>query len=56
MPLLFPLKLWAGYGTDSDSTHLLSSYDWYFTPVTNPDGYEYTFVCIFLLIYLITSL
>jgi carboxypeptidase A2 len=30
------------YGTDSTVTYLLDNYDWFFVPVFNPDGYDYT--------------
>lgn len=30
------------YGSDAEATRLLDTYDWYFLPVVNPDGYEYS--------------
>lgn len=30
------------YPTDADVKRLVDTYDWYFTPVSNPDGYVYT--------------
>ena len=30
------------YGTDAQVQRLMDHYDWYFLPVANPDGYEYT--------------
>ncbi len=33
----------SNYGYDSEITDLVDSYEWYFLPVANPDGYEYTF-------------
>jgi carboxypeptidase A2 len=32
------------YKIDMDVTEMVDSFDWYILPVTNPDGYEYTFV------------
>ncbi|XP_060564149.1 carboxypeptidase B-like [Ruditapes philippinarum] len=32
------------YKIDTDVTEMVDSFDWYILPVTNPDGYEYTFV------------
>jgi len=29
----------SNYGTDRDTTYMLDTYDWYFLPVMNPDGY-----------------
>ncbi|KAF2365515.1 Carboxypeptidase activation peptide [Trinorchestia longiramus] len=34
--------LLTGYGTDPDATAFLDAYDIYIMPVTNPDGYVYT--------------
>lgn len=28
--------------TDENAKHLMEKYDWYFVPVVNPDGYEYS--------------
>ena len=36
------LKLTLLYGTNSEITGLVDRFDWYITPVSNPDGYEYT--------------
>lgn len=30
------------YGQDAEITRLVDRYDWHITPVSNPDGYEYT--------------
>lgn len=30
------------YNTDPEVKALMDYYDWYFLPVSNPDGYEYT--------------
>ena len=30
------------YGADAQVTALMDTYDWYFLPIANPDGYEYT--------------
>ena len=34
------------YSTDSNVKHMIDTYDWYFVPVVNPDGYEYTFTTV----------
>jgi carboxypeptidase A2 len=31
------------YGSDEDVTYMIDTYDWYFVPVMNPDGYVYSF-------------
>jgi len=31
-----------GYGSDPEITALVDQYDWKFVPITNPDGYDYT--------------
>ncbi|XP_060072712.1 carboxypeptidase B-like [Ylistrum balloti] len=36
-------KMLRNYGTDDDVTFMLDTFDWYFLPSANPDGYEYTF-------------
>ncbi|XP_069103272.1 carboxypeptidase B-like [Argopecten irradians] len=36
-------KLLRNYGTDNDVTFMLDTFDWFFLPSANPDGYEYTF-------------
>ena len=30
------------YATNFNVTVMMDRYDWYFLPVANPDGYEYT--------------
>ncbi|XP_050705577.1 carboxypeptidase B-like isoform X8 [Eriocheir sinensis] len=35
-------QLTSGYGSDSEVTALLDTYDFHIMPVANPDGYEYT--------------
>ncbi|XP_033725599.1 carboxypeptidase B-like [Pecten maximus] len=36
-------KLLRNYGVDDDVTFMLDTFDWFFLPSANPDGYEYTF-------------
>lgn len=36
-------RMVTGYGSDSEVTALLNEFDFYFLPVMNPDGYQYTF-------------
>ena len=36
------------YGTDAEITALLDYADWLITPVSNPDGYEYTWTTVIL--------
>ena len=36
----------ADYPTDPDVKRLVDAYDWYFLPVVNPDGYEYTWTTV----------
>lgn len=31
-----------GYGVNGDVTALVNTHDWKFVPITNPDGYAYT--------------
>ena len=31
------------YETDSEVAYLVNTYDWYFLPVMNPDGYEFAY-------------
>lgn len=35
-----------GYGTDPEITALVDKYDWKFVPITNPDGYAYTWASV----------
>ncbi|XP_067947675.1 carboxypeptidase A2-like [Watersipora subatra] len=35
-------KMLTTYNTDPEVKDLMDHYDWYFLPVANPDGYEYT--------------
>merc|ERR1712168_846214 len=35
-------KLIKGYGSNSEITKMIEKFDWYITPVLNPDGYVYT--------------
>jgi len=35
-------KLIDSYADDADAQRLVDTYDWYLTPVVNPDGYTYT--------------
>nr|CAH0103526.1 unnamed protein product [Daphnia galeata] len=35
-------KLSSGYGSDPEITALVDQYDWKFVPISNPDGYAYT--------------
>ena len=35
-------QMTANYGTDDDATYLIDSYDWYFVPIMNPDGYLFS--------------
>uniref|UniRef100_A0A9J2PMH2 Peptidase M14 carboxypeptidase A domain-containing protein n=1 Tax=Ascaris lumbricoides TaxID=6252 RepID=A0A9J2PMH2_ASCLU len=35
-------KLASRYGHDKDITRMVDKFDWYFVPVANPDGYEYS--------------
>lgn len=35
------------YGTDAEITAMLDYADWLITPVSNPDGYEYTWTTVF---------
>ncbi len=30
------------YASDSEVAYLVNTYDWYFLPVMNPDGYDFT--------------
>ncbi|ELU08971.1 hypothetical protein CAPTEDRAFT_222664 [Capitella teleta] len=39
---ILSLRLVSEYGVDSTVTRLVDTYDWYFVPVFNPDGYKYT--------------
>lgn len=34
------------FALDANVKHLVQNYDWYFLPVANPDGYEYTFTAV----------
>jgi murein tripeptide amidase MpaA len=36
------------YGTDAEITALLDYADWLITPVSNPDGYDYTWTTVCL--------
>ncbi|VDK17601.1 unnamed protein product [Anisakis simplex] len=36
------IKLVNGYGHDEEITKMVDTFDWYFVPVANPDGYEYS--------------
>lgn len=36
------LKLTSGYGSDTEITGLIDQYDWKFVPISNPDGYVFT--------------
>ncbi|XP_021345704.1 carboxypeptidase B-like [Mizuhopecten yessoensis] len=36
-------KFIRNYGLDDDVTYMLDTFDWFFLPSANPDGYEYTF-------------
>jgi murein tripeptide amidase MpaA len=36
------------YGTDAEITALLDYADWLITPVSNPDGYDYTWTTVYL--------
>lgn len=35
-------QLASGYGSDPEITSLVDRYDWKFVPITNPDGYSYS--------------
>lgn len=35
------------YGTDAEITAMLDYADWLITPVSNPDGYDYTWTTVF---------
>ena len=43
-------------GTTEEVAHLIGTYDWYFVPVMNPDGYTYshTHVMILSILYIYT--
>jgi murein tripeptide amidase MpaA len=34
------------YPTDPDVEQLVDTYDWYFTPLVNPDGYAHTWTSV----------
>lgn len=34
------------YGTDAEITALVDKYDWKFVPISNPDGYDYTWTTV----------
>lgn len=34
------------YGRDDDITRMVDVFDWYFVPVANPDGYEYSMTAV----------
>ena len=36
------LQMLTGYGNNEEVTRLLDKFDWYFLPVMNPDGYDYS--------------
>ena len=36
------LQLITKYGNDTNVTSLVDKFDWYFLPVANPDGYEFS--------------
>jgi len=36
------LQMLTSYNTNSKVKELMDRYDWYFLPIANPDGYEYT--------------
>ena len=46
-------QLITGYGSDSEVTRLMDSYDWWFVPVFNPDGYAYSWVCMQIYTYIV---
>ena len=40
------MQLATKYGTDSDVTTLLDGFDWMISPVTNPDGYVFSWTTV----------
>ena len=42
------------YGQVPEITQLVNRYDWFITPVSNPDGYTYSWTSVTLFIYLKT--
>lgn len=40
-----------GYGSDPEITALVDQYDWKFVPITNPDGYNYTWTTVIYYFY-----
>jgi len=39
-------QLVSGYRTDPEITALVDKYDWKFVPITNPDGYDFTWTSV----------
>lgn len=39
---MLSFQLLSEYGKNPNITHLVDTFDWYVVPVTNPDGYVYT--------------
>ena len=40
--IIMMFQFWTGYGVDPEVTNFLDNYEWYFAPITNPDGYVFT--------------
>lgn len=39
------------YGSDAEITAMLDYADWLITPVSNPDGYEYTWTTVYAIFF-----
>ena len=45
------------YASDSDVQNLVDTYDWYFIPIVNPDGYVYSWEAVsYIIFYIILSI
>ena len=42
----FVTQMVRNYPSDATVKYLVDTYDWYFLPVANPDGYDYTFTTV----------
>jgi len=39
------------YNTNAEVQELMDRFDWYFLPIANPDGYEYTHTNVSIAVY-----
>ena len=53
--MLSILKLATKYGSDNEITRLVDGFDWKITPVTNPDGYTYSWTTVLYNDYVMSS-